>query len=139
MSADDGRLDIDGHTFWRAKRPGGVPEELTTETAIELDDDGCRWTVAGPGGTHGEAVTTESREVRRYMGRVATTMARVTRRGEVRSPVPKPTSKQRQLPATAQVPCPACQGAGWFDCELCDGSGVVTHRQAQTWRRDHSG
>jgi hypothetical protein len=64
-------------------------------------------------------------------------MQRATHRAQVR-PAPKPVSKRRRAPAGAPVPCPVCFGEAWHDCELCDGSGVVTQRRADEWERDHA-
>jgi hypothetical protein len=130
------RLTVDGHTFWRAVR-GGRATELTTETGIELDADGCRWVVASPGAKSGQAVVSASREVVRFVADVLSEMEGVARRATVR-PVPKPKAKPATpLPPTAPVPCPRCSGEGWPDCELCDGAGVVTRRQAEEWHELH--
>jgi hypothetical protein len=60
-------------------------------------------------------------------------MQRATRRATVR-PAPKPVPKAAPaIPPTAPVPCPLCRGEAWPDCELCDGAGVVTQRQASEW------
>jgi len=127
------RLEVDGHTFWRAKSRGG-PIELTTATGIEVDGDRCRWTVSPPGEkSAGEPIESVSREVRFFLGSVLGAMQRATHRATVR-PAPKPRSKPAPaIPATAPVPCPLCRGEAWPDCEVCDGAGIVTGRQAQAW------
>jgi hypothetical protein len=67
------------------------------------------------------------------MARVLGSMQRATRRATVR-PVPKPVPKAAPaIPPTAPVPCPLCRGEAWPDCEVCDGAGVVTQRQASEW------
>lgn len=136
--ADD-RTTVRGHTFWQA-RSDGRSAELTTATAIELDAEGCRWTVA-PAGERpdGEPVASASRDVRRFMQRVVAAMHRTANRATVR-PVPKPQpAPDKPLPPTAPTPCPLCLGEGWFDCEVCDGAGVVTARRAAAWRAEHGG
>ncbi|MCA9879548.1 MAG: hypothetical protein KC442_17270 [Thermomicrobiales bacterium] len=140
MSAEMNRLRIDGYTFWQARGAGSDKAvELTTATGIDLDDGGCRWEVRGPGARTGRTVASTSREVVGYMRSVSEEMRRETRRAATRPPVPKPTTKRRQVPPMAPVPCPACHGGAWFDCDLCDGTGVVTQRQAEAWERDHDG
>lgn len=136
MGADPNRLNVDGHTFWRASGEG-EPVELTTTTGIELDDAGIRWTVSSPGASTAEPVVSGSREVMRYMRSVVKTMQRATRRTQVR-PAPKPVSKRRRVQIGDFVPCPLCQGEAWHDCELCDGSGAVTQRRADEWERDRA-
>jgi hypothetical protein len=124
---------VDGHTFWRA-RTASSAIELTTATGIEVDPERCRWTVSTPGSRGaGEPVESRSREVYRFMAGVLGSMQRATRRATVR-PAPKPAPKAAPaIPATAPVPCPLCRGEAWPDCELCDGAGVVTQRQASEW------
>ena len=127
------RLRVDGHTFWRA-RTASSAIELTTATGIEVDPERCRWTVSTPGSRGaGEPVESRSRDVYRFMAGVLGSMQRATRRATVR-PAPKPAPKAAPaIPATAPVPCPLCRGEAWPDCELCDGAGVVTQRQASEW------
>ena len=136
MASDDERREVVGHTFWRTDRHGR-PIELTTATGIELDAQRCRWTVSAPGAkAPGEGIGIESgsREVRRFMNGVLGAMQRLTHRATVR-PAPKPRSKPAPaLPATAPVPCPLCHGEAWPDCEVCDGAGIVTARQAEAWQ-----
>lgn len=137
MGSDANRLNVDGHTFWRGSTSGGEAVELTTTTGIELDEDGCRWVVSAPGAGTAEPVESASREVMRYMRSVVKTMQRATHRAQVR-PVPKPVSKRRRVPANAPIPCPLCHGEAWHDCEVCDGSGIVTQQRAAEWERDHA-
>ena len=124
---------VDGHTFWRARGTQRVIE-LNTATGIELDSERCQWTVStlgSPGA--GEPVESRSRDVYRFMARVVGSMQRATRRETVR-PAPKPVPKAPPaIPPTAPVPCPLCRGEAWPDCELCDGTGIVTQRQASEW------
>ena len=136
MGSGADRLNVDGHTFWRATGEG-EPVELTTTTGIELGEDGCRWVVADPSTGTAEPVVSGSREVMRYMRSVVKSMQRATRRTQVR-PAPKPVSKRRRAPANAPVPCPVCHGEAWHDCELCDGSGIVTQRRADEWEQDRA-
>ncbi len=130
-------VHVDGHTFWRARTAiAGTHRviELTTATGIEVDPERCRWTVSTPGSRGvGEPVESRSREVYRFMAGVLGSMQRATRRATVR-PAPKPVPKAAPaIPATAPVPCPLCRGEAWPDCEVCDGAGVVTQRQAREW------
>src|SRR5689334_19749446 len=101
MGSGANRLNVDGHTFWRASGEG-TPVELTTITGIELDEQACSWVVTDPGTGAAEPVVSGSREVMRYMRSVVKTMQRATHRAQVR-PVPKPVSKRRRAPATAPV------------------------------------
>ena len=128
------RREVDGHTFWRTDA-NGRPMELTTATGIELDGQRTRWTVSVPGArATGEGIESGSREVRRFMNGVLGAMQRATHRATVR-PAPKPRPAPAPLiPATAPVPCPLCHGEAWPDCEVCDGAGIITARQAETWR-----
>ncbi len=128
------RREVDGHTFWRTNAHGR-PIELTTATGIELDGDRCRWTVSPPGTRSAEEpVESVSREVRYFLNSVLGAMQRVTHRSTVR-PAPKPRPKPAPvIPATAPVPCPLCLGEAWPDCEVCDGAGIVTARQAAAWQ-----
>jgi hypothetical protein len=111
---------------------------LTTATGIEIDAERCRWTVSSPGARAvRESIESGSRDVRHFLARVLGGMQRVTRSATIR-PVPKPVPKPApQVPATALVPCPLCHGEAWPDCELCDGAGVVTARQARAWHEEH--
>lgn len=138
----NGRVAIDGQTSWRSEErgpDGAQARELNTRTAIELDADACRWGVAAPGGRgRFEPIATESREVRRFLNRVLGAMQRASRPTTVR-PVPKPTPPPaKPLPPTAPVRCPLCGGEGWPDCELCDGAGHVTARQAARFLDPHA-
>ena len=128
------RREVDGHTFWRTDA-NGRPVELTTATGIELDGQRTRWTVSVPGAkATGEGIESGSREVRRFMNGVLGAMQRATHRATVR-PAPKPRPTPAPLiPATAPVPCPLCHGEAWPDCEVCDGAGIITARQAEAWR-----
>ncbi len=128
------RLAVDGHTFWRTDAHGRSIE-LTTATGIELDGQRCRWTVSAPGArVTGEGIESGSREVRRFMNGVLGAMQRATHRATVR-PAPKPRPRPAPaIPATAPVPCPLCAGEAWPDCEVCDGTGIVTARQAVAWQ-----
>ena len=130
----DARLTARGHTFWRAEREGQTAE-LTTTTDIEIDAEACRWIVGAPGVSEaGDPVESSSRHVRWFMRGVMGAMQRATRRASVR-PAPKPTSKpETPLSATALVPCPLCAGEAWPDCEVCDGTGVITQQRATAWR-----
>ena len=139
MASDEERRKLVGHTFWRTDAQGRLVE-LTTATGIELDGERCRWTVSAPGAkATGEGIESGSREVRRFMNGVLVAMQRVTHRATVR-PVPKPSPKPAPaIPATAPVPCPLCHGEAWPDCEVCDGAGFVTARQAQSWQNGTCG
>ena len=137
MDGDPERLGIEGYTFWKERRAGSeTTEELATGTGIELDSESCQWTVKVPGAGAGRLVGSKSREVIRYMHSVTDEMRRAARQAKVR-PVPKPVSKKRPVAATLQVPCPACEGGELYDCLLCDGTGIVTRRQAERWERGH--
>jgi hypothetical protein len=137
MGSNGNRLNVDGHTFWRADS-NGRRVELTTATGIELDGQLCRWTVSPPGGTSGgKPVESVSPHVRRFMNSVLGEMQRATNQATVR-PVPKPQPQPvAAIPPTAPVPCPLCQGEAWPDCEVCDGAGVVTQREAAQWQESH--
>jgi hypothetical protein len=131
---------VDGHTFWRARAAVQGTQrviELTTATGIEVDPERCRWTVSTPGSRgEGFPVESRSRDVYRFMAGVLGSMQRATRRATVR-PAPKPAPKAApSIPPTAPVSCPLCRGEAWPDCELCDGAGVVTQRQASEWLDD---
>lgn len=137
MDGDAERLSIQGHTFWRESRAGSeTTEELATGTAIELDGESCRWRVTMPGAGTGTSVVSRSRGAMHFVRSVTDEMRRASRRAKVR-PVPKPTAKQRPAVATMQVPCPACDGGGLYDCLLCDGTGIVTRRQAEAWEQGY--
>ena len=129
----DTGVRVDGNTFWRARGTQRVIE-LNTANGIELHPERCRWTVStlgSPGA--GEPVESRSREVYRFMAGVLGSMQRATRRATVR-PAPKPVPKPAPaIPSTAPVPCPLCRGEAWPDCEVCDGTGVVTQRLASEW------
>jgi hypothetical protein len=137
MGSNGNRLNVDGHTFWRADS-NGRRVELTTATGIELDGQLCRWTVSPPGGkSTGKPVESVSPHVRRFMNSVLGEMQRATHQATVR-PVPKPRPKPAPaIPAMAPVPCPLCNGEAWPDCEVCDGAGVVTQREAAQWQESH--
>lgn len=138
--AESDGVDVEGHTFWRARSVRGVVE-LISESGIELDAARCRWTVKPTGASRGELVESGSREVRRFVGGVLMAMERATRRAAPVAPLFKPQPvREAPRPATAPVPCPLCVGEGgevWFDCELCDGEGVVTARRAGEWWERH--
>ena len=137
MGSDGNRRTVDGHTFWRANS-NGRHIELTTATGIELDGQRCRWTVSSPGATSaGKPVESASPHVRRFMNSVLGEMQRATNQATVR-PVPKPRPKPTPaIPAMAPVSCPLCLGEAWPDCEVCDGDGAVTQRQALVWQVGH--
>jgi hypothetical protein len=137
MGSNGNRLNVDGHTFWRADS-NGRRVELTTATGIELDGQLCRWTVSPPGETSGgKPVESVSPHVRRFMNSVLGEMQRATNQATVR-PVPKPRpTPAPAIPAMAPVPCPLCNGEAWPDCEVCDGAGVVTQREAAQWQESH--
>jgi hypothetical protein len=137
MGSNGNRLNVDGHTFWRADS-NGRRVELTTATGIELDGQLCRWTVSPPGGkSTGKRVESASPHVRRFMNSVLGEMQRATNQATVR-PVPKPRpTPAPAIPAMAPVPCPLCNGEAWPDCEVCDGAGVVTQREAAQWQESH--
>jgi hypothetical protein len=130
-------VHVHGHTFWRAKE-AGRSVELTSTTGIEIDGTRCRWTVRAPGAAdEGIPVESDSPAVNRFLNGVVDEMRRIARRGTLR-PVPKPQRKPPpRLPASAPVPCPLCSGEAWPDCELCDGTGAVTQRQAAEWQELH--
>src|SRR5215216_920224 len=89
MGSNGNRLNVDGHTFWRADS-NGRRVELTTATGIELDGQLCRWTVSPPGAqSTGKRVESASPHVRRFMNSVLGEMQRATHQATVR-PVPKP-------------------------------------------------
>lgn len=137
MDADPERLSAEGYTFWRARTAGSdTTEELATGTGIELDAESCQWIVKVPGAAAGTPVVSRSRGAIHFMNSVANEMRRVSRRATVR-PAPKPSSKRQPPAATMQVPCPACQGSGQHDCLVCDGTGIVTQRQAEAWERGY--
>jgi hypothetical protein len=137
-SGSGSSVRVDGHTFWRARAAVKGTQrviELTTATGIEVDPERCRWTVSTLGSPGAEEpVESRSRDVYRFMAGVLGSMQRATRRATVR-PAPKPVPKAAPaIPPTAPVPCPLCRGEAWPDCELCDGSGIVTQRLASEWR-----
>lgn len=135
---DGERTVVDGQTSWRARQDGRTTE-LNTRTEIALDGDACGWGVAAPGGRgRVERVETESPQVRRFLNRVLGAMERASRPSTVR-PVPKPVPRPpTPVPATAPVPCPLCGGEAWPDCEVCDGAGAVTARQAARFLDPHA-
>lgn len=136
MAADPERLSVEGYSFWRAKSAGSeTTEELATGTGIELDAESIEWTVKVPGAGAGTPVVSRSRGAMHFMREVTAEMRRASRRAKVR-PVPKPVSPKRPV-ATLQVPCPGCEGGGGYECLLCDGTGIVTQRQAEAWERGH--
>jgi hypothetical protein len=137
MGSDGNRRTVDGHTFWRADA-NGRRVELTTATGIELDGQLCRWIVSPPGATNaGKPVESTSPHVRRFMNSVLGEMQRATHQATVR-PVPKPRPKPAPaVPAMAPVPCPLCNGEAWPHCEVCDGAGVVTQREAAQFQESH--
>lgn len=144
MGSDDDPIAVDGHTIWRAKRNNqpGAGQELATKTAINVDADALRWRVTPPGDRgRGKTVESTSPHVVRFMNYVIGAMEQVARSATHRAtvqpifkPMPPPPPPR---PATAPVPCPLCNGEAWFDCELCDGDGVITARQAALWQHDH--
>ncbi len=137
MDADQDRRSYQGYTVRRETRDGSeTAEELATGTGIELDAESCQWTVKVPGAGEGTPVVSRSRGAMHFMREVTDEMRRAHRRSKVR-PVPKPVAKKSPVAATMQVACPACQGAGQYDCLLCDDTGIVTRRRAEAWERGH--
>lgn len=127
-----------GQAFFHATE-GGETSELNTRNDIALSEDSCRWNVSplSREDKKPELVDSTAPEVRRYVRRVLTAMQRQSPR-PVRA-VPKPITKRpkRFIPPTTMVPCPLCKGESWVDCEVCEGDGAVTARQAERFLSDH--
>jgi hypothetical protein len=134
---------VEGHSFWQTQRDGRTLE-MNTRDDLALAQGRASWQVTPLTGVRaGAPIESDSPVVLRYLSQVVAEKERVTRPPRPpRPPVPKPTRKMRPaLPAHAPVPCPLCRpdvgGARaaepWPDCEVCDGAGVVSVRQAEEW------
>jgi hypothetical protein len=137
---------IGGISFWQTGR-GARAKELNTRDELAIGDDGVRWLVTPlTGEVEGQPVESTSPQVRGFLGRVMAEKERVVRRTRACVPLLKsPPKPAPPLPPHAPVPCPFCRpgadarnpGEAWPDCEVCDGEGVVTARQAAAWREAH--
>lgn len=117
---------------------GGATTEVNAPLGISVDES-CRWS----GWPEHEPAESVSPEVRRFLRKGLHAMRRPPTPRPVR-PVPKPASTRakrgRGVPAV--LPCPACNGEGWFGdhaltgatpCPICDGAGIATTEQARRW------
>lgn len=87
-------------------------------------------------------IVSDSPDVARFLRRWNAGMEASARyhEGRNRPPVPDPKPKELQppvnLPDHFMVPCPSCNGEGWYLCQLCDGEGCCTRRRADEWRNN---
>jgi hypothetical protein len=137
---------VEGISFWQAGS-GARARELNTRDELAGGGDVARWVVTPlTGEAGGQPVESTSPQVRGFLGRVIAEKERIVRRTRACVPLLKPAPKGTpSLPPHAPVPCPFCRpranadhpGEAWPDCELCDGEGVVTAREAAAWREEH--
>ncbi len=74
----------------------------------------------------GESVVASTdRRVTRYIGKVHAAIEAENYRNRAIVPVSKPGGAKRRKRQPEPVLCPDCHGVRSFDCDTCDGAGVV--------------
>ena len=112
---------------------------LHNRVSIEVDGDRSVATADAPGSSlTNAAIVSDSADVARFLRRWSANLHATARYHEMRErPAlsdPKPSSPVVDLPDYFMVACPACNGEGWYLCQLCDGEACVTRRRADEWR-----
>jgi hypothetical protein len=70
-------------------------------------------------------LSSKHRAVRYYVGQLTDRVRRQAARNRPPRAVPKPAAKSRGKKSVEAVICPSCMGYRSFDCDRCDGAGVV--------------
>jgi hypothetical protein len=128
------KVRVQGHQFVKSQR-GNTERQLVNRTEIEIDE-GVRYRIEGVGTGRATELASRSPHVRKFLLDLDEA-ARVTSSTDV-----APYTKADQLGAKRSakrvslgpVPCVACDGAGWEDCHLCNGSGRVAAKTAKAYR-----
>lgn len=89
-------------------------------------------------------IVSDSPDVARFLRRWSAGMEASARyhEGRNRPPMPDPKPKEKTVHSeftvnsslSEIVPCPACNGEGYFLCELCEGEACCSKRRADEWR-----
>lgn len=100
-------------------------ESAAVNIEIEVDGRAARWRVGGLGRTDQSTVESGDRKVRYFqkevLRRVQAEAARERRRTIAPNFKPGSTKQRKPVPVT----CPDCGGYRSFDCDTCEGAGVV--------------
>lgn len=117
---------------------------LRNRVSLVVDGDRSEATADAPESlvTNG-AIVSDSPDVARFLRRWHVRMEATARYVEMRArpaltdPKPRDLEPVVSLPENMPVACPACNGEGWYMCQLCDGEACVTRRRADEWRTAH--
>ena len=91
---------------------------------VDVTPNMVKWRLAPIKGRGSDVVTSKSREVRHHIGEVCSAIRRANHRNRVIQPIPKPGEGARCQRSEA-VLCPTCKGVQSYDCDRCEGAGVV--------------
>lgn len=92
---------------------------------LEIDSAQARWAVKSLSGDAATIVASRHRLVNAHLRQLRQAIQRENARNRPVRAVPKPAMRRRRQPVP--VPCPDCHGVEpeRFDCERCQGAGVV--------------
>ena len=112
---------------------------LHNRVSIEVDGDRSVATADAPGSSlTNAAIVSDSADVARFLRRWSANLHATARYHEMRErpPLsdPKPSMPIMEFHDSMMVACPACNGEGWYLCQVCDAEGVVTRGRADEWR-----
>jgi hypothetical protein len=126
---------MSGYQFAESRRARNKRRQLTNKFGFEVGDT-AKFRVEGVGtGKHANGET-RSPHVMKFLRDFEEAswetssdfVVPYTKADQVR-----PKKSARRSPH-GQVPCVVCDGAGWEECHLCNGSGEITLKTAKAYR-----
>ncbi len=99
--------------------------DVNVRVEMESSEERAAINVRPINNTGGSVVASTDKHVTRYMGKVHAALEVENYRNRPIAPISKPGTAKRRKPQPKPVLCPDCHGVRSFDCDRCDGAGVV--------------
>jgi hypothetical protein len=128
-------VDMSGFQFSESRRAKDKRRQLANKFGFEVGDS-AKFRVEGVGTGKQANAETRSPHVKKFLRDFEAAS------WETSSDFVQPYSKADQVgpkkskrsDPEASITCPACAGAGWHDCSLCDGAKTVPTRIAKGYQ-----
>lgn len=104
---------------------GHLLGDVNVRVEMEATDARAAVRVRPINNTGGSVVASTDKHVTRYMGKVAAALRAENYRNRPIVPVSKPGTTKRRRVQREPVLCPVCHGVRSYDCDRCEGAGVV--------------
>lgn len=127
------QIRASGFRFGESRRNGNK-KQITAKFRLEVDES-ARVSFEGVGNDRSAGVQSRSSHVTKFLRdwddaeRAVSDPPIVPYTKAMQIGSKKPSKRDQN----GLVPCPACDGAGWDDCCLCEGGGLVSARAARAY------